>query len=186
MDIIDVLILGPGMYGFLVVLAVITLPVALFLLAIREGKPHRHFDQLMKNPKFAEEQKNKFIKIDEKSNQITLKNFPGNNDEEWIITKEKIIIENCSLKKKDVTIPFYKISKLTLLKTHRNIVWGDIGTMHIWLVKPAKWKTLPFLRLITANKVLYFKPFYENEVLEVKRRYDEYQTKKGMMNNGYN
>jgi len=129
----------------------------------------------MKNPKFAEEQKNK-IQIDSKSNLIKLRCFVEMDTEEWIISNEMITIKNCRIKRTDVEIPFYKISELLLTEVRKSWYWGEIGILYIWheQQKPAKWKTLPFLRSFTCDRIFYFKPFCENEVLEVKRRYDEY------------
>jgi len=179
MDIIDVLILGPDSYLLIMGLVVLTLPLWIYWYARKESKPNKRFDELMKKPKFAEKQRDK-IQIDSQSNLIKLRcfvEFDDDDTEEWLISNEMITIKNCRIKRTDVEIPFYKISELLLTKVRKSWYWGDIGFMYIWFEKPPRWHKIPLIGLfaiISKSRRLIFKPFYENEVLEVKRRYDEY------------
>jgi len=182
MDIIDVLILGPEMYGFLAMLAIVTFPlVLLFFIVVgnrKELKKTYRFNELMKNPEFAEKQTKKSLNINRQTGIISIFSYALYNIDEdlmkgtqWLVSKESIIVKKRFEAEKE--IPFDAIHKIAIKELQNFYTHGSFVTL--WKSKPEWWAKGLLAgfsrRLISEIEV---KPFQMEAAYEIKRRHDEY------------
>ena len=152
-------------------LALIAIVVILFV--AKEGIPYRRFSRLLKHPKFVVKQLSK-IQVDHEKGLIQVPcacEMALDGDERWVISNSTIKIIKGSEEKE---YQFNQMSKITMRKIRYSFAYGKVGCMYFWAdeyEQPAKWKTLPIVRIFTATAVFYYNAITEDIAQEIMRRY---------------